>query len=90
MTMLVLFCYLLLSRMSTGLYLESFEWKSMASIVCHTNLSNIATNSLDLWVLINGRLLYKINSINLNENNIFIENIPLSFNRYSIAIYSRQ
>ena len=67
----------------------------VATISCNivnSTLAHMHENLVDsIWILINARLIYTLNSsIDINSNHgINIINVPLSENRYSIAIYTR-
>eukprot|EP01084_Bolivina_argentea_P212749 361573_1 len=67
---------------SIDLNLKAFKSEASAIILCETSESAFGS-----WILINARSLYKLNSASMNTH-ILIKNIPLSDNRYSIALYS--
>eukprot|EP01084_Bolivina_argentea_P275081 469027_1 len=66
------------------LILKSFEASTSNTVTILCNLqNNLEEHHNDLWLLINARLLFK----STLHQQILIENVPLSENRYSIAIY---
>eukprot|EP01084_Bolivina_argentea_P212750 361575_1 len=86
----LLFLLLLLScdsksNIQSHLSLKTIKSGRTASILCNLGSINI-TDTNNKWMLINARLLYKLQNI---TNELLITNIPLTENRYSIAIYHK-